>query len=327
MFKIASGVQKVFEYLFCKDNKIMTSSVTSIGPIEESTRLATADCRQTYNVKRNLLKPTVAVFTNTLVIIIVGLLLAFIEFDVIPTNKFGYYCGDPALSYQFEGDTITALVLILGSFLGPLIVIIAIEYRHTRKAESIRLIWLWYKDMLIGVVTTLMVTEVMKAIVGAPRPHFLSTCKPQTKEECVNGTFVRDFECQGTGYSSYVVGDSSRSFPSGHTSISVFASIFCVALVHYRLKWRRSGQLLKPFLMLAFLSWAAVCGLTRITDRRHHWWDVLAGTILGAIGAGYTIIGLVKRFKVPEKKNPPKSIHSRSTLLDEKQDRNVTCVI
>jgi phosphatidate phosphatase len=35
--------------------------------------------------------------------------------------------------------------------------------------------------------------------------------------------------------------------------------------------------------------WAMVCSFTRITDHRHHWWDVLAGFMLGAIMAIFIV--------------------------------------
>lgn len=47
--------------------------------------------------------------------------------------------------------------------------------------------------------------------------------------------------------------------------------------------------LLVPWLQCLCLMWAMLCSFTRITDHRHHWWDVLAGFILGAIMAVFTV--------------------------------------
>ena len=38
-----------------------------------------------------------------------------------------------------------------------------------------------------------------------------------------------------------------------------------------------------------FLLWALVCSLSRITDHRHHWWDVVAGSVVGVVSALYTV--------------------------------------
>ena len=43
------------------------------------------------------------------------------------------------------------------------------------------------------------------------------------------------------------------------------------------------SMLWKHFLQTAFISFALLCSISRIIDKRHHWWDVLAGSIFGAI--------------------------------------------
>lgn len=47
--------------------------------------------------------------------------------------------------------------------------------------------------------------------------------------------------------------------------------------------------LLIPTLQCMCLVWAFLCGLSRITDHRHHWWDVLTGMIIGIIFAVLTV--------------------------------------
>lgn len=49
------------------------------------------------------------------------------------------------------------------------------------------------------------------------------------------------------------------------------------------------GYLIVPWLQCLFLFWGMVCSLTRITDHRHHWWDVLAGSACGVIVAVFTV--------------------------------------
>lgn len=53
--------------------------------------------------------------------------------------------------------------------------------------------------------------------------------------------------------------------------------------------------LLVPWLQGMCLLWALVCSLTRITDHRHHWWDVLAGSLVGVVSAVYTVSLLFPR--------------------------------
>lgn len=163
----------------------------------------------------------------------VGITLAFIEFDVIPSPKVGYLCRDPSLSHPFNGDTISAVSLTVGSFLAPLVLLTLLEFKRNDQKNSLLLIWRWYKEMLVGIIATLMITEVMKVIIGEHRPHFISTCVPDAEATCTEGEFVKQYRCTNTYYSFYTVGDSSRSFPSGHTSLSVFASLFCAVSIVY----------------------------------------------------------------------------------------------
>lgn len=84
--------------------------------------------------------------------------------------------------------------------------------------------------------------------------------------------------------------------------------------MHWRMPTRHTGQFLKPLLVCVCLLWSVLCSLSRITDRRHHWWDVLAGAILGVTGAFYALFFL--RDQVVAK--PPRTSASTTTLLDER---------
>ena len=68
----------------------------------------------------------------------------------------------------------------------------------------------------------------------------------------------------------------SYSFPSGHTADAFSASIFL---------WRRYGYRYGiPTTILA-----CFVGVSRITARRHHWYDVLAGAGIGTV-AGFLFV-------------------------------------
>lgn len=70
------------------------------------------------------------------------------------------------------------------------------------------------------------------------------------------------------------------SFPSGHSSFAFAVAIYCVIYMHARITWRGS-KLLKHFLQLLFIAIAAYTGFSRISDYKHHWEDVLGGSVLG----------------------------------------------
>lgn len=47
--------------------------------------------------------------------------------------------------------------------------------------------------------------------------------------------------------------------------------------------------------------WGVTCSLTRIGDNRHHWWDVLAGTVLGLFFGMLTVATLCRKFRFERK--------------------------
>lgn len=47
-------------------------------------------------------------------------------------------------------------------------------------------IWSWYSHYSIGLIVLTLVCEVMKVLIGEPRPHFLDTCKPREATNCTD---------------------------------------------------------------------------------------------------------------------------------------------
>lgn len=59
--------------------------------------------------------------------------------------------------------------------------------------------------------------------------------------------------------------------------------------VYFTRQIRTNSHLMLNVLQFFCIFWALLCSLTRITDYRHHWWDVLFGSILGTTVASYFI--------------------------------------
>lgn len=49
------------------------------------------------------------------------------------------------------------------------------------------------------------------------------------------------------------------------------------------------SKMLMPTIQVMCLMWAFYCSLSRITDHRHHWWDVVCGAILGILFSILTV--------------------------------------
>ena len=86
--------------------------------------------------------------------------------------------------------------------------------------------------------------------------------------------------------------DAMRSFPSGHAQLSTHCAVFVILYVQNRIGTHFSS-LWKHLLQMAFLVFALVCSISRIVDKRHHWWDVLAGMLIGAVLAIVTVSGFI----------------------------------
>lgn len=91
--------------------------------------------------------------------------------------------------------------------------------------------------------------------------------------------YIQNFVCTNQA-AQWSLKNMRLSFPSGHSSFGFAVAIYCILYMHARITWRGS-KLLKYFLQLIFISGAIYTGFSRISDYKHHWEDVFAGSILG----------------------------------------------
>jgi phosphatidate phosphatase len=88
--------------------------------------------------------------------------------------------------------------------------------------------------------------------------------------------YIENFTCDNPESTARMLKEMRLSFPSGHSSFSAYTS------------WRGS-QLLRHFLQFLLIMLAWYTALSRISDYKHHWSDVLAGATLGALVAVITV--------------------------------------
>ncbi|KAJ0174314.1 hypothetical protein K1T71_010460 [Dendrolimus kikuchii] len=240
-----------------------------------------------------------------LLLIVLALIILF-EVNIIPAHKFGFYCNDPAISFPYDGDTVTTEILISTLAFMPLLIMFPTEMIFAnadytlkeRTFKSLRNTACLYRTYLFGLLMNLGIVEVMKGLIGTPRPTFFDLCAPDAAKTCTGSEFVSKYECTSTKYSSWYQMDSYRSFPSGHASMSVYCGLFLAWYLQRRaFDWTHRTVVLVPVLQLLCISYAAICSLTRITDHRHHWWDVLAGTGIGIVTFIYAAMLIRNKLK------------------------------
>ena len=213
--------------------------------------------------------------------------------------KRGFFCNDEGIRLPYKAGSVPsyAVVIISSSFLVIVIVCEAFRMLMTQRNHASQCLsiqpnigkilkspWVlrmfkilkWY---VIGLMVTIIVTDVGKMAIGRLRPHFLDACRPDfALFNCTDTqgfpAYVRNVECQGD---PEIVSDARLSWPSGHSSIAAFFSVFLAAY----LSSLPILSVLRVLLTLLSLMTSFLIGLSRVLDNKHHPTDVLSGWVIG----------------------------------------------
>ncbi|CAG9539501.1 unnamed protein product [Cercopithifilaria johnstoni] len=109
-----------------------------------------------------------------------------------------------------------------------------------------------------------------------PKKQFkgYETCPSNSHE------YITNFECTGTD--KYLLHESMLSFYSGHSAFSFYAAWYTALYLEARLYRPLFSRLLLPVIQFALFGGAAYVALTRVSDYKHHWSDVLVGSLFGS---------------------------------------------
>jgi diacylglycerol diphosphate phosphatase / phosphatidate phosphatase len=126
------------------------------------------------------------------------------------------------------------------------------------------------------------VTQFSKITVGRPRPDVIDRCQPTLGSADPIYRLSNATICTQTDHT--IMRDGWRSFPSGHSSLSFaglgFLSFYLAGKLHL---FDKRGHAGKAWLSLSPLAAAALVAISRTMDYRHHWHDVLVGSLLGLV--------------------------------------------
>ncbi|KAL5966092.1 putative phosphatidate phosphatase [Taenia solium] len=246
--------------------------------------------------------------------VVVSVVLYYLE-----PFKRGYFPNDDSLKYPYHSSTVRSIYLFTVAPLTTILIIIATElirarsYGFETRYKHIPLIALnLYKFLYLlgfGYAVVSMFVHIGKVVLGRLRPHFYDVCGPAVVAETPYG-YISEFTC--TKGDAALIKDMRLSFPSGHAAYSMFPAIFLAVYLHYRMPDIGMGSALQAFVQSAAVTAAFYVGMTRISDYKHHWTDVLGGMIIGALVGIFTVryASDVREFDVAEgeEQAPPKHL-------------------
>uniref|UniRef100_A0AC35U649 Rap-GAP domain-containing protein n=1 Tax=Rhabditophanes sp. KR3021 TaxID=114890 RepID=A0AC35U649_9BILA len=208
----------------------------------------------------------------------------------------GFFCDDETIRLPYFDDTVTVKVLMLVSIVPNILLIFFSELDAFKspntsissRAQRSRQLFVSIGHFLFGLHLMLTFITVIKVSNGRLRPHFIDVCAPDVflSSECTGHNYITNYTC--TRPNTAQIREARLSFPSGHTSISFYAAIFFVLYIHSHCQTLKDYYLLPITLQFLALLLAAYTSISRITDHKHHYEDVLSGMLIGWTFAYFT---------------------------------------
>lgn len=230
--------------------------------------------------------------------------------------KRGFFCDDESLRYPFRDSTVTSPMLYTYGILIPVAVMVVLEGMRAKLGvhetiitskklllrwkvpPALQVLYVMIGVFLMGAVTSQLLTDIAKYTIGRLRPHFFDLCQPRnlTGLCAIPYKYVENFTC-GSNATAHQLKEMRLSFMSGHSSFSAYTMLYAVLYIHARLPWRNSlAVAVRTVVQVALLSLAWYTALSRISDYKHHWSDVLAGAAQGYLVAIIVAWGLAPLF-------------------------------
>ncbi|XP_053614442.1 putative phosphatidate phosphatase [Plodia interpunctella] len=211
--------------------------------------------------------------------------------------KRGFFCDDESLKHPFKDSTVTNVMLYIVGLGLPVLTMCLTEWIRLRDymGRSRPVFgkdippWVWeaYKVVgvfLFGCACQQLTTDIAKYTIGRLRPHFFDVCKPDIDCDLPANKwrYIEDFKCNGADVK--LMKEMRLSFPSGHSSFSAYTMLYFSMYLHKRFTWHGS-KLLRHGIQFVLLMMAWYTVMTRVSDYKHHWSDVLAGFSIGLLYA------------------------------------------
>ncbi|XP_004526359.1 putative phosphatidate phosphatase isoform X1 [Ceratitis capitata] len=223
----------------------------------------------------------------------------------------GFFCDDESLKHPFKDSTVPNWMLYVIGLVIPIGVITTSEIvraEHSKHStedviSTRRYVFMDYEIPVwmvesyksigafgFGAAVCQLITDIAKYSIGRLRPHFFAVCQPMKSDKAICddpsnvGKYIEDFTCRGLNSTERMLKEVSLSFPSGHSSFTFYTMVYTAIYLQSRMNWRGS-KLLRHFLQFLLIIIAWYTALSRVSDYKHHWSDVFAGSTIGALTA------------------------------------------
>ncbi|KAI0394959.1 PAP2 superfamily-domain-containing protein [Xylariaceae sp. FL0594] len=198
----------------------------------------------------------------------------------------------PQYSYPARRQTVSNWLIAIVAIAAPVLTMLLFQ------AVWLRSFWDLHNGLLgfaYALVLSSAFQATVKALIGGLRPNFYDVCRPDTTSHArggLNGVgphgdmWTRDV-CTNTAKGGGALRNAMQSFPSGHSTTTWAAAVFLALYLNAKLKVfadRHTPGWKLVVVILPLLAGTLLVG-TLIVDNTHSWWDVLAGSLIGALVA------------------------------------------
>lgn len=235
-------------------------------------------------------------------LIIVVLIVAFSALDKAEPFHQRFSVHNPSLQYPYaDPERVAPWLAALVAVAFPMLVIIlwtmvidgifshhkkdAARRGYTRRGVYTMQERLWEMNagilgLGLSVAAVITIVGALKNLTGKPRPDVIARCKlnPDWIEPAIGLTGWE--QCTGD---PVVIRDGFKSWPSGHSSTAFgglgYLSLYLAGKLHIL---DNRGEVWKTVLVMIPLLAASMVAISRIMDARHHPFDVISSSLLGA---------------------------------------------
>ncbi|KAI5951257.1 hypothetical protein KGF54_004331 [Candida jiufengensis] len=203
-----------------------------------------------------------------------------------PFNR-QFSINDLTISHPFAlKERVSGPACIIIASLVPSIVIISvlvvkyIRGKYDSKLDVLHFLQISILGLTISIFLDGIVTDILKNWIARPRPDFLERCGAKVEELT---TEMLDIDVCTAPHGKAVLMDGMRSTPSGHSSISFVAFLYLSLwlLGQFKLISHGPQHIYKYLFCFSPLLLASYIALSRAQDYRHHFIDLILGSILG----------------------------------------------